>query len=161
VKPNDTLSAISVRAKISIDNLVKWNNIKNPNVLDIGQVLKLKAPVVKKPVSKPVNYKTIKVVSGDNLWDLGNKYNCSVDALKKLNNLKSDMIYVGQSLKVPTSGSVAKKHVSSNNTYYIVKNGDTVGEIAKRFGSSIADIKKWNNLNNDYVIYPKQKLRVK
>jgi LysM repeat protein len=159
VKPNDTLSAISIRAKISIDNLVKWNNIKNPNVLDIGQVLKLKAPAVKKPISKPVSYKTIKIVSGDTLSELAEKYKSSVSELKKLNNLKSDMIYVGQKLKVPANGS-AKISVSSDKKYHTVVSGDNLWDIANKYKTTVDKIKKLNNLKSD-LIYPNQKLRVK
>lgn len=92
VKSGDTLSGIASKYGLSVDKLVKWNNIKNKNVISIGQVLKLK-----KPTSTS---KTITVKSGDTLSELAVKYGTTVAKIKSLNGLKSDLILIGQKLKV-------------------------------------------------------------
>lgn len=84
VQSNDNLTSISIRAKVSIDNLVKWNNINNPNVIQVGDILKLKAPVAKKPAPKP-STKTITIQKGDTLSELAANYKTSVANLMKLN----------------------------------------------------------------------------
>lgn len=98
-----------------------------------------------------------KVVAGDNLWDLSKKYGTTVNAIKKLNNLKSDTIYVGQILKIES----ANKSSASSKKYYVVKSGDVVSKLATRYGSTIDEIRKWNGLDKNYTIYVGQKLRVK
>lgn len=54
-----------------------------------------------------------------------------------------------------------KSDYNDDNEYYTVQKGDTVSNIAKQYGTSIQQIKSWNKLNDDYLIKPGQKLRVK
>ncbi|WP_052123242.1 GH25 family lysozyme [Heyndrickxia coagulans] len=99
---------------------------------------------------------TYKVKSGDTLSGIAAKYGTSVATLQKLNGIKNaNRIYVGQKIKI--SGSAAVE----NTKYVTVKSGDTVSELAAKYGSTITKIKSWNKLNSKYVIYPGQKLRVK
>lgn len=112
------------------------------------------------------------VKSGDILGKLATKYHISVGMLKKWNNLKNDMIYIGQKLivskghnhhevaekteriekieaveeKQPTQQSAEKKSI-----VYVVRNGDTLGHIAKKYNISIAVLKKQNNLKTDKI----------
>ena len=90
------------------------------------------------------------VVKGDNLWEISQKYKITVDQLKKMNNLSSNVIYSGQKLIV-----------DSNNykTYKVVK-GDTLWEIAKDNGMSVDELKKINGLNSN-IINIGQSLKVK
>ncbi|WP_035353231.1 GH25 family lysozyme [Heyndrickxia ginsengihumi] len=102
--------------------------------------------------------KTYTVKSGDTLSEIASKYGTTVSKLKSLNGLKNEnFIYVGQKLKVSDSPSSS----FSSKIYHEVVTGDTVSELAKRFGSSISNIKSWNKLNSKYVIYIGEKLRVK
>ncbi|CEG28067.1 M23 family metallopeptidase [Bacillus sp. B-jedd] len=97
---------------------------------------------------------TYKVKSGDTLTAIAKRYNTTVDELAKLNGIKNkDLIKAGQVLKVPSESAGAK--------YHPVVKGDTVSALAKRYGSTIAQIKAWNNLNDKYVIVTGQKIRVK
>ena len=92
VKKGDTLYGISRKYNISIDTLKSLNNLTN-NILSIGQVLLLE------PTSKEDN---IYVVSkGDTLYSIARKNNTTVDAIKSLNNLTSNLISLGQELKLP------------------------------------------------------------
>lgn len=63
-------------------------------MLQIGQVLKI-------PVSQTQQYITYTVRSGDTLWLLANRYGTTVDAIRRLNGLTSDMLQIGQVLKIP------------------------------------------------------------
>lgn len=92
VKSGDTLYAIARANGITVDDLIKANNLSTSN-LSIGQVLII-----------PSSYKTIyKVVSGDNLYAIARKYNTTVDAIKKANNLSSNLLSIGQELVIPGS----------------------------------------------------------
>ncbi|NMH83249.1 GH25 family lysozyme [Heyndrickxia coagulans] len=109
--------------------------------------------------SSKVPVKTYTVKRGDTLSGVAKKYGTTIARLKSLNGIKNvNLIYVGQRLKI--SGSTTT--VTSNRKKYVtVKKGDTVSELAAKYGSTITKIKSWNKLNSKYVIYPGQKLRVK
>ncbi|MBM6613269.1 LysM peptidoglycan-binding domain-containing protein, partial [Desemzia sp. RIT804] len=87
---------------------------------------------------------------------------------KAINNLKSDVIYVGQKLTVNststtnTSVSTPKQDsiVTNLDAVYTVKSGDTLTGISNKYSVSIANLKNWNSLNSD-TIYVGQKLAVK
>lgn len=93
VKPGDTLSKIAKAHNTTVDSLIKLNNIKNPNVINIGQKLLLVE-----------TYQTYKVLKGDtlskiarNLLGNANRYT----EIMELNNLKSTVIQIGQELRIP------------------------------------------------------------
>jgi len=112
------------------------------------------------------------VKSGDSLWSIGQKANLSVDQIKILNHLTSDVIFPGQKLvlsratKSTSANGSAGKMVASpsksspSSSIYTVKSGDSLWAIAAKYGISVAEIKNWNGLSSD-VIYPNQKLSVK
>ena len=79
------------------------------------------------------NYYIVK--KGDTLWDLAVKYKTSVKNIKDLNNLKSDVLQVGQKLLLPSKT-------------YIVKKGDSLWKIAKEYNTTINDLIKLNNLKS-------------
>lgn len=94
VKSGDTLSKIARVNNTTVDNLVKLNNIKNPNIISVGQKLILTEP-----------YQTYKVVKGDTLSKIAmdllgnaNRY----PEIMGLNGLRSTAIHIGQELKIPS-----------------------------------------------------------
>ncbi|MDY0396758.1 LysM peptidoglycan-binding domain-containing protein [Virgibacillus halophilus] len=157
VKSGDTLSEIAARSGVSVANLVKWNRIKNKNVIKVGQKLKLKA---KKAASKPAaKASTYIIKSGDTLSGIAKKYGTTVNKLVSLNGIKNaNKIYAGQKIKV--TGSSPKKKATAKK-YHVVKSGDTVSGLAAKYGSTQAQIKSWNKLSDVNLIKIGQKLRVK
>ena len=131
VKAGDTLYGIANKYNTTVDTLKSLNNLTS-NTLSIGQVLKL-------PGSNSTSTNTYTVKSGDTLYAIANKYNTTVDALKSLNNLTSNTLSIGQTLKIPSS--------SSDNVVYTVKSGDTLYGIAEEFGTTVSAITKLNNLS--------------
>lgn len=116
VKHGDYLYAIGKKFNVSYKDIVKWNNLTS-NVIYTGQKLIVSKPnnteVMPKPpeeekeeekeefsVFTPIYY-TVK--SGDYLHKIATKYNISVEKIKKWNKLNSNIIYIGQKLKVSTS----------------------------------------------------------
>ncbi|MBR6289390.1 MAG: LysM peptidoglycan-binding domain-containing protein [Acholeplasmatales bacterium] len=92
VVPGDTLSKIAKKYNTSVDEILKLNpQIKNPNLINVGQKIKVK--------SSPVYYT---VVSGDSLYKIANKYGTTVDNLLKLNpDIKTpSLIRVGQKIRI-------------------------------------------------------------
>ena len=82
----------------------------------------------------------------------------TVTQLKKENNLSGDMIYVGQTLKIPGKTSPNTNQTSNNKRHKVIA-GDSLWSLSHKYGSSVNQIKQWNNLTSD-VIYTGQNLRV-
>ena len=82
------------------------------------------------------------VRSGDTLWLLAQRYGTTVDAIKRLNGLTSDVLNIGQVLKIP-SGS------APSYFEYTVRSGDTLWLLAQRYGTTVDAIKNLNGLNSN------------
>lgn len=94
VKSGDTLSKIAKKYNTTIDNLVKLNNIKNPNIIHVGDKLKVK------------EYKIYTVVKGDTLSQISYKFLGNANRYKEimdLNEIKTTVINIGQKLKIPNN----------------------------------------------------------
>lgn len=89
------------------------------------------------------NYYIVK--KGDSLWSIANKYGLTVDKLKDINNLSSNILSVGQKLLINDGTDVD----NVNENYYIVKSGDTLYSIAKKYGLTVDELKKMNNLSSN------------
>lgn len=114
---------------------------------------------------KEVSNRTVHVVKkGETLSSIAKKYHISVSNLKKWNNLKKDVISVGQKLTIYSSGGPMATGTSDSGSsaspkYHVVKSGETLNSIAKKYHTTVAHLKKLNNLKSD-TISVKQKLRV-
>ena len=136
VKKGDSLYSIAKKFNVSVDALKSANNLQN-NLIRINQ--KLVIPGFTDNIDSNITYV---VKKGDTLYSISNTYKTSVDEIKKLNNLNSNILSIGQELKIP---SVTTKES------YTVKKGDTLYSIARNFNTSVNDIKDKNNLNSNII----------
>jgi peptidoglycan DL-endopeptidase LytE len=115
VRSGDTLSKIAIVHSISLKDLMTWNGISS-HLIFPGQNLvvsnhsnsKQPAPAIPKPDAPPSNSEssdTYKIKTGDTLSGISLKFNTSVQEIKRLNSLSSDLIYAGQVLMVRDSGT--------------------------------------------------------
>ena len=133
VKSGDSLWSISRKFGVSVNELKKVNNLSS-NLLSIGQNLII--PGKKADISS--NEYVVK--KGDTLYGIANKYNVSVDNLKSYNNLSTDSLSIGQIIKIPDN------KVSGNE--YVVKSGDSLYSISKKYGISVDELMSVNNLKS-------------
>ena len=137
VKSGDTLWSIARKFNTTVDKLKEINNLTS-NSLSINQVIKL-------PTGNTIDdTATYMVKKGDTLYSIANKFNLSVNELKSINNLTTNLLSVGQVLKVKPS--IVADDTPSDSSVYVVKSGDTLYAISKKFNIPIEDIKKENNL---------------
>jgi len=120
VKPSETLFSISRQYDVTVDDLVKWNNLSD-NSISIGEKLKVGmanvgsvSPMETQTVKAPVNNtKTHTVQSSQTLYSISRMYDISTDQLRSWNNLKSDGLKVGQVLIVSTQTNTRSDSNSS------------------------------------------------
>ena len=101
----------------------------------------------KKPnqTDSPTEANTYTVKRGDSLYQIARSYNTTVSELKSLNNLTSDILTIGQVLKLPGYNENQNQTPTASNEY-IVKTGDSLYQIAKNYNTTIADLINYNNL---------------
>lgn len=143
VQSGDSLWSISKRFGISVDKLKDINNLSG-NLLNIGQKLLIKDTSSSEDVGV---YYTVK--AGDTLYGIANEYNLTVDELKNMNNLKNNNLSVGQKLLVSGTG----ENIVDGSDYdtYVVKSGDNLYAIARKFGTTVDKLKDINNLSSNLL----------
>ena len=138
VQNGDSLWKIANKYGITVNELKSLNNLTSNN-LTVGQILEV-------PGSTS-NDGTYTVKSGDSLWKIANQYGLTVAELKSLNNLTSDNLSIGQVLKV-SGGSSGNSSNTASNTY-TVKAGDSLWNIANKYGITVDELKNLNSLTSN------------
>ncbi|MDP3681955.1 MAG: LysM peptidoglycan-binding domain-containing protein [Flavobacterium sp.] len=95
------------------------------------------------------------VQKGDNLGSIAKKYDVTVAEIQEWNHLSNDNVQLGALLQVAKKVSDSKEELVSGperkDIEYVVLQGDNLGNIAKKFGASLADLKQWNNLQDNTI----------
>lgn len=141
VQKGDTLYSVAMANNTTVDELKKANNLTS-NILSTGQLLKIPSALL--PES------TYIVKKGDSLYSIANKYNTTVDELKRINNLTSNILSIGQVLKLP-SDKVSDVEKEENTISYTVQKGDSLYSIARKYSTTIDKIKDLNNLTTNLL----------
>ena len=141
VVAGDNLYTIAQRYGVDVVDIINLNNLSS-TVLTPGQVL-----LIPSPSSSLPTYTTYVVKPGDTLYAIANSYGVTVDEIKSLNNLTSDILSIGQTLQIPTDKTITE----TNYEVYTVKPGDTLYAIANRYGVTVDEIKRLNNLTSNLL----------
>ena len=150
VRKGDTLAKIASEFNTTVDEIKRLNGLKNPHKIGVGQKLKIPAA----DLGSGGLFKEHMVKKGENLSYLAMKYGVSVSAIVSVNNLSTmHVLKIGQRLLIPVTSDVTLQS-------YTVKQGDTVSDLALKFGTNTGEIKKINGLGNPHDIKKGQKLRI-
>ncbi len=158
VKKGDTLYSIARKYNTTANEIKKLNYFTNDN-LSIGQVIRIPEIFTKEEDMIMPVYINYIVKKGDNLYDIASKYNVSIDTIKKDNGLTSNLLQIGQVLRIRKNGEeiieveecygpdyTPPDTTSSIN--YTVKKGDSLYKIANKYNTSVSAIQNLNNLKS-------------
>ena len=143
VEKGDTIESIGRKYNIPVIEIIKANNLKAPYLLSEGERLTIPTGIF-----NIFNYYVVK--KGDNLYEIAQKNNISLDLLLGINGLdKDEYIYEGQTILIP----------KSDVKLYITKTGDTIESVSDFFKAPGVDIIYSNNsiylLPGQLIIYRK------
>ncbi len=179
VKKNDNLLGIADLFDTRVSDIRNWNNIPYTQTINVGQKLVVYVSNDKKEfyasldnqsaIEKSVSKNTVtkssnswvyhRIRRGENLSSIAIKYGVSLSSIKEWNNLSSSRILAGRRLKIYTDKSLS--YVASNDNVsrsnndvfrYKIKKGDTIGELAEKFGVSSNQIRNWNGIRGNNII---------
>ncbi len=160
VQPGDSLWKLSNTYNVAINDIQKWNNLSGSTIF-VNQKLSVLAPHSHSTTAAAsTTGDTYIVKSGDTLWGISKSYGISINGLKSLNGLTSDIIHPGQKLKVSGSAAVTSSAApASTGSTYTVRSGDNLSTIAARHNVSLSQLMSINNLKSD-LIFPGQVLKI-
>ena len=190
VQAGDTLLRIAFQFGTTMGVLQEYNGISNPNLIRIGQVIRIPATQEQEtpaapeqapepspepapeaeaaPEPQPQTEQSYRVQSGDTLIRIAARFGISVSALQEYNNISNpNSIRIGQLLKVPTSAANSSVESAApaepaepEKITYTVRAGDTLWSISRKFGVSSAAIAELNGINNVNFIRVGQVIRI-
>ncbi len=174
VQKGDTFGRIASTYRIPLGELIAMNPKADPRRLRVGQLLQIpptaggktvvaqsspprqrRAKVRSYAASNPGTRKIIHVIKrGDTLWDIAQAYGINFKDINRWNGRRSSRLNVGSKLVlyVPQAKAEAKLETSgSKNLIYVVQRGDNLWEISRRFKTTPAAIRRWNNMSTSRI----------
>jgi len=156
VRPGDTLSDIADRYGVSVGTLMRLNQLRDSNHVEVGQTLRLPGPRFTPGRGRHV------VVSGDSLSAIASRYRVSERSLMAVNNLRDpNHVELGQTLRLPSNAVLPQSkraqapktkpvpiNASPNASSHTVARGQTLTQIAKAYEVSVASLVDINSLGD-------------
>lgn len=157
VREGESLGTISDHYGVSVDTLVRLNRLSNPNRIYPGMELVINLPPGTEPPAAAATVTTTHTVQGgETLEGIATRYGVTVSQLVSWNSLSNaNHIQPGQKLTV--KGGSPKSTAAMT---YTVQSGDTLSQIAERFGVSTADVMSWNGVSDPSHIQVGQRLKL-
>ncbi len=156
VRWGDTLESIAARFGTTVEAIVQANKLADKDFIYAGQKLKIPGKAQAVPVQPGATSEYV-VRPGDTLYSIAARFNTTVEAIMAVNRIiNPNFIYVGQRLIIP-AGQGAGASITQPRTH-IVQPGETLTSIALRYGVTVEEIVRANNLPNPNFIYVGQKL---
>ena len=156
VVAGDNLYSIAKKYDTTVDAIKRYNNLTSNN-LSIGQRIRIPCYMDKSDNTTMPDYVNYTVQAGDSLYSIANKFGTTVDKIIKDNNLKSNLLSIGQVLILDDNKGISSVEecygedfvVPEDYITYIVKSGDNLYSIAKKYNISVSEVKSLNNLSTN------------
>jgi peptidoglycan lytic transglycosylase D len=145
IKSGETISRISAIYNVSEDDIRRWNDISGSKIV-AGQTLKIYPTSNKEMRSKEFIYHIVK--RGETISTIAEKYYVSISSIKDWNNLSSNKIIAGSTLKVKM-GTITTS--DGKYKYHLVARGESLYSIAKKYNTTIQKIKSLNQLTSSKI----------
>jgi len=145
VQPNDSLYLIAMDFNTTVSEIKDINNLSS-DIIYVDQ--KLYIPIYSSDNNKDsiLDYPIVYFVQpGDSLYFIARGFDTIIDKLKEINKLESSQLFIGQMLYI------TEKYANTDKVYYYVQAGDNISLIARRFNTTIQEIKRINNLDSDMI----------
>ncbi len=190
IRRGEAISTIASKYGVSQYAIMEANNLSRRSKIYAGKTLIVPVPLdrsysrsVNKPSNRKAQNSVYAVRSGDTMWDIARAFGTSVEKLRRENSIvRGSRIYVGQKIKIPSSAKKLKKNnptgskpyastkttkstksstkSKSQNKTYKVRSGDTLWDIARKYGTTTSALRKINGLGRSSRIYPGRVLKV-
>ena len=156
IKSGDSLYSIARRYNTTVDAIMKINYFDSVN-LKVGQVIRIPEMFTPDNEMYLPEYTNYNVKKGDTLYSIAKNFNISISDLITDNNLNNSDISIGQNLKIKSKntsnyeecfGEDFSPPSSESTSNYIVKKGDSLYSIAKKYNTSTSKLISLNNLKN-------------
>jgi len=172
VRRGDTLGGIAGRYRTSVSSIKKNNKLKG-TLIRVGQKLRIptryagSSSYAKSSAKKSKSYtasskaSSYKVRKGDTIGAIASRHRISIKSLKSVNKIKGNTIYPGQKLTIPGGSSYSSKSktIARKAKSHKVRKGDTLSQIADRYGVRLHSLKRENNLKGNNI-RPGQVLKI-
>jgi membrane-bound lytic murein transglycosylase D len=182
VKKGDTFPKIASLYRVDLEPILEINRLNKKSRLSSGMNLLIPLPKDQGPKPDPLAKKksdgmgqplksstemTYTIKKGDSLWTIANETGVNIGSLSRWNNLHPEQKLIpGDKLKIRVnkpSDPLDEPHgkQAGKEIIYIVKEGDTLWSIAKKFNLTVSEIKTWNRLNETDRIHPDDRLKLR
>lgn len=172
IKPGDTISELSEKFGVPAAEIKKWNSLETSR-LYAGRTLKIygnnhNASLGDNTSKINANLNYYKIKEGDSIGEIAELYHVSISSIKKWNNMWSNKIIAGKTLKIYSDADIndIPDHVSSKESTgktipdgartHIVTSGESLYTIARQYNTSIHKLKELNNMDGNKIIIGQQ-----
>lgn len=155
VSPGESLSVISERYRVSMNEIRRNNNISG-DTIRAGQTLLI-------PVGEPLTSATTASASspggmlrhvvrnGESLSTISSRYNVTIAQLRQANNIRGDIIQAGQTLNIPAAQRTITQSQNTRMVRHEVRAGESLSVLSDRYNTPIVEIRRANNLRGDLL----------
>tara|TARA_B100000941_G_scaffold274572_1_gene235814 strand:- start:668 stop:2563 length:1896 start_codon:yes stop_codon:yes gene_type:complete len=164
VKYGENLSLIAKNYQVPMKDIISYNKISNPDRIKPKTYLQIpinyELYLQQEANKRKKIYHTVK--RGDTVSEIAELYKTSAKNIKKWNGLRTDVIRLGQKLEIWVKATSITNYTlkKKSSRTYKVRYGDTLSEIAEKYGIGLSKIKKWNNINSSDDIREGQILKI-
>ncbi len=168
VRPGNTLSQLAQRAGVSVRDLMRWNHIRSARDLQVGETLTVHGGTAAPVYTAARGHQRLTVRPGESLWQIAQRAGVGVAVLARANHLtERTVLHPGQVLNIPAQTVVAaidhrqeRAATQARTTTYVVRQGDTLWQIAQQFHVQPKSLIQWNRLASASDIQPGSRLTI-